>query len=237
MLPIRLNKKFEIRRNLPELLAAIRHFDWPKALLYVDRLEGNLDQSFFGREHNFNPGDDGEPLYHYFADRFSRIKFWVTINRSDEARYRQARRIIDELFEKITPKMPADPFEALKYVYDEIRSDWNAYWESQDPQGIQALQDDLDELRKLEPKFKACDENAYKQYREILKSTGPVSASLSSLQGRPSDKMRENMFSRVQELFSNIETLMAPEHFKFEKPEEKGGVGKPIGLDELMAGA
>lgn len=80
---------------------------------------------------------------------------------------------------KLENKIPEDPLEALKYVYAAMREDW----ESKDVQGIAALQDDFDILRKLEPKFKALEKEGegteiYKQYREILKAAGLASASL-----------------------------------------------------------
>lgn len=235
MLSLRLNKKFEIRAALPRFIDAIKSFDWLKAGEELDSIEANLIAHFLSRSHSL------DELRRMVDD----IRYYLSADIPDEARYRGALNELQKLTKHVTPKIPEDPFRALEYLYDVAREDWAGYWESESPQGIQAFQDDLDEIRKLEPKFRTCKEDEYKQFREILKSMGSVSASLASLKGRTTEKVRENLFSRVQELFSNIETLMAPKYFKFvEKPEVKGiggGGGEPVlrapvDLEDLMRG-
>lgn len=208
MLPIKINRKFEIRKNLTKLVTAIHNYDWGGALLYLDRLRNDLVLHFLARP--LKGGSNLEDQYRY-------IRYWLTANCLDDARAREALRHISQLVKDITVELSENPYEALRRVYDELRDDWGEFWSSGDSEGMVTLEGDLDELRGLEPKFAQGSKDVYKQFREILKATGEVCATLPMLSiGKLTDKAREELFNKMSNLFYKIETLMAPRGFTFE---------------------
>lgn len=134
---------------------------------------------------------------------------------------------IDGLMKGLSPELPEDPYMALKQIYEELRSDWGEFWTSEDPEGVGVIEDDLDELRNIEPRFaKADNPDAYKQYREILKAAGEFYSALPLLpRGRLTEKMRESLHNKASKLFSSAEALMAPKGFEFQAPGEKPELG------------
>ncbi len=194
--------------------------------MWLDRLEDAFVQHFLTRPVKSNPSPR-----EIIEDRFERIRFWLKDQCDERAKARESLRHIDGLMKGLSPELPEDPYVALKQVYDELRNDWGSFWTSEDPEGVGVIEDDLDALRGLEPRFaKAGNEDAYSQFREILKAAGEFYSALPLLpRGRLTEKMREELHNKASKLFSSIDALMAPKGFKFEAPgEPELGLGLKI---------
>jgi len=199
-------------------------------LLWLDRLEDDFTQHFITRPLKANPGEN--PLG-IISDRFARVRYWLTSDCGARAKTREALEHLASLMKVFTAELPGDAHGALRRVYDELREDWGEFWSGEDPEGIVAIKDDLDQLRGLEPRFAKEPSDVYKQFREILKSAGEFYAALPVLpSGRLTDRMRESLFNKASKLFSAIETLMAPKHFKFEEIRAEREKPKVLGIGE-----
>jgi len=238
MLSIKLNRKAEIRAKLPKLISLIRaptDERVPELLGLLDELEGDFEAHFLGRSAPWhNPGnpdsDPLEPIHQTFED----LRYWATADAEWNARQREFMLTLNGLLQRLAPELPADPFKALEMIYTDFNDDWAEFNSTNDLGYVSVIRDDLETLRKIEPKFKRIGGDVYKQFRRILERAGALMSYLPSKPGMMSDAARGKLFERVERLNEAMSSLLAPEEFEFK--EEGKGTPTTVNVRDLTEG-
>jgi len=224
MISLNLRVKTQLKDDLAHLIEYAHRKDYSMALGAVLSLENHVAQYHLSR------GISCEESVTIIRS----LKYWLVNPCRSDARFKEVRRLVLELHKILVPELPGDPFDALKRIYWEIQDDFVAWRGSRSPGDWDAIRDDFERVRQLEPKFRAIalpnKDAIYQRYREILQAMGACIGSLPS--EVPTDKMWTTLQTSFRELFSLIESLFAHENLKIEGGKVTTVVGITAGREE-----
>jgi len=223
---MRVNRKPQIKSAFSSLLTAVFMYDWDNAVMAIDQLEDSLVQHRLSRQMNI---EDIENI----RERCRIIRMYLQEpNHPQDKKRIVTEHILDLIKSTSVKNNPGNhPLLKLREIYGEIKEDWNAFWADPGPGTVDSLSDDLDALESLEPALRGGDEDIYKQFRRILEARAKCVTLFPMMSAvgpgaLPRAEQRREIMNAFQDLFRELEKLMAPAHFQF-TTEEPGGVPVP----------
>lgn len=221
MFSLKVNRKAQIKATYSELLKKITGLDYPSALVDLDVLEDLIMEHLISRGNGTNINE-------------IRKIFEITRMYLRERKKYLALKKISEIHKLLNPSMQnLDVYEKLRLVYDELREDWSDFWKAPSSDIVASISDDLELLGEIEKNMRNEPDDVYKQFRAILTHRGACQTSMPLMYSMAEgltlkDTQREKIFENFNNLFKEIEKLMAPYKFEYKEEEKKGEGAKLV---------
>lgn len=216
---VRISRKGEVKKAVSSLMTHVRKGEWNRGVLSLRRLEDALQQHFATR---------GEGTDRYNG-RLDKIRYYLSSDVRSTYRKKYAMEHITKLIRglSIFPQPDDSGLRLLSLISAELREDWQTFWEDPDMENLGAIFDDLNRLEEIEPNMRGESNDIYKQYRRILETKGELQTNWPIMQaltvpGRTGNEgQRRMVYDSFSKLFSQIDSLKAPEKYEFKETEEE----------------